>query len=356
MAGQENLRAAAARDKDFVGLDIDAMAQLIHQMGGASNAISAWLRTNGALPPSVPRTGLRQAAAVHTWVSGQPGMLTRRRNYAITHFNKRAPSMPHVSAGGLGGGRHRTTPAGAGRQAGNFADVHAATKAGASDGSAIRKAGEARHPVPAAVWKRLAANADDPDYAVGLYGRLGPAGTARLIKAALSDKTHLTSVETSLGVASHHMTMNEKWLREMLDEALRAGVRDDAVHVLAQAGLGHRARVALGHLGLTEMLGTHPAPPETPGHRPPQHLIPAPRPPHEAMITPAADDPHAAVELYSRHPETLHRALEGWPHSEALARLVTHATTAHDADPTAVRANAERLAGFHASRPYGTPA
>jgi hypothetical protein len=74
------------------------------------------------------------------------------------------------------------------------------------------------------------------------------------------------------------------------------------------------------------------------------------------MITPAADDPRAAVELYARHPETLHRALEGWPHSEALARLITHATTAHDADPTAVRANAERLAGFHAARPSGTPA
>jgi hypothetical protein len=364
MAGQENLRAAAARDKDFVGLDIDAMAQLIHQMGGASNAISAWLRTNGTLPPSVPRTGLRQAAAVHTWVSGQPGMLTRRRNYAITHLNKGVHSMPQVSAGGLGGGRHRTTAAGAGRHTGNFADVHAATRAGSADASAIRKAGEARHPVPAAVWKRLDANADDPDYTGGLYDRLGPAGTARLIKAALADKAHLKSVETSLGVASHHMTMNEKWLREMLDEAGRAGVRDDAVHVLAQAGLGHRARVALGHLGLTEMVGTHAAPPETsrsggtetPGHRPPQHLFPAPRPPHEAMITPAADDPRAAVELYSRHPETLHRALEGWPHSEALARLITHATTAHDADATAVRANAERLAGFHAARPSGTPA
>jgi hypothetical protein len=368
MAGQEDLRAAAARDKDFVGLDIDAMAQLIHQMGGASNAISGWLRTNGALPPSVPRTGLRQAAAVHTWVGGQPGMLTRRRNYAITHLNKGGHSMPHVSAGGLGGGRHRTTATGAGRHVGNFADVHAATKAGAADAPAIRKAGEAHHPVPAAVWKRLAANADDPDYAHGLYDRLGPAGTARLIKAALHDKAHLKTVETSLGVASHHMTMNEKWLRDMLDEALRVGVRDDAVHVLAQAGLGHRARVALGHLGLTEMVGTHSPPPETTRsggtdalqghvvHRPPQHLFPAPRPPHEAMITPAADDPHAAVELYSRHPETLHRALEGWPHSATLARLITHATTAHDADPAAVRANAERLADFHAARPSGTPA
>ena len=48
MAGQESLRAAAARDKDFVGIDIAAMAQLIHEMGSASNAISAWLRTNGS--------------------------------------------------------------------------------------------------------------------------------------------------------------------------------------------------------------------------------------------------------------------------------------------------------------------
>jgi hypothetical protein len=334
MAGQEDLRAAAARDKDFVGLDIDAMAQLIHQMGGASNAISGWLRTNGALPPSVPRTGLRQAAAVHTWVGGQSGMLTRRRNYAITHLSQGGHSMPHVSAGGLGKSPHRTTKAGAGRQVGNFPDVHAAMKAGTADASAFEKSHKD-------IWKRLTANADDPDYAHGLYDRLGPAGTAHLIKAAIGDKDHLKSVETSLGVASHHMTMNEKWLRTMLDEALRDGVRDDAVRVLEQAGLGHRAKVALGHLGLMEMV-----------HE--QHRFPAPRPPHEAMIKPAADDPHAAVALYSRHPEALHRALEIHPDSDALARLAGHATTAHDADPAAVRANAERLAAFHANT--GSPA
>jgi hypothetical protein len=333
LAGQESLRAAGARDKDFVGVDIDAMAQLIHQMGGAAGAISAWLRTNGTLPPSVPRTGLRQAAAVHTWAGAQSGMLTRRRNYAITHLNQGGHPMPHVSAGGLGKSPRRTTAAGAGKQVGNFPDTRAAMKAGAADASAFTK----RHDV----WKRLTANADDPDYAHALYDRLGPVGTAHLIKAALGDQDHLKAVEKSLGVASHHLPMNEKWLRAMLDEALREGVRDDAVHVLQQAGLGHRAKVAFGHLGLTEMVRHH------------RHLFPAPRPPHEAMITPAADDPHAAAELYSRHPEALHRALEIHPRSEALERLVSRATTDAGADPDTVRKNAERLAGFHAARPNG---
>jgi hypothetical protein len=362
MAGQEDLRAAAARDKDFVGVDIDAMARLIHQMSGASDAISAWLRTNGALPPGVPRTGLRQAAAVHTWAGGQSGMLTRRRNYAITHLSQGGHAMPHVSAGGLGGSRHRTTAAGAGRHVGNFPDVHAAMRAGAADASAVRTAGEAGRPVPAKVWQRLAANADDPDYAHGLYGRLGPAGTAMLIKAARADEGHLAAVRTSLGVASHHMTINERWLRDMLDAALRDGVRDDAVLLLAHAGLAHRTKVALGHLGLTEMTHTQAPPPDTAQAPPPdtrrepaRHLFPTPRPPHEAMITPAADDPRAAIELYSRHPETLHRALTGWPHDETLGRLIEHATTADGADPGAVRANAERLAGFRAAQSPGTP-
>ncbi|MCW2860780.1 MAG: hypothetical protein JWP48_2488 [Actinoallomurus sp.] len=352
MAGQEDLRAAAARDKDFVGVDIGAMARLIHQMSGASDAISAWLRTNGALPPGVPRTGLRQAAAVHTWAGGQSGMLARRRNYAITHLSQGGHPMPHVSAGGLGRSPHRTTTAaGAGRHVGNFPDVHAAMKAGAADASAVRTAGEAGRPVPAKVWQRLAANADDPDYAHGLYDRLGPAGTARLIKAATADDDHLKAVRTSLGVAGHHMTMNERWLRDMLDAARRDGVRDDAVRLLTHAGLAHRTKVALGHLGLTEMTHTQAPPPE-----PPRHLVPAPRPPHEALITPAADDPHAAVELYSRHPETVHRALTGWPHDETLGRLIDHATSADGADPGAVRANAERLAGFRAAQSPGTPA
>jgi hypothetical protein len=324
MAGQESLRAAAARDKEFVGLDIAAMAHLIRQMSDASEAINGWLRTNGALPPSVPRTGLRQAAAVRTWTAGQPGMLTRRRNYAITHLGKGGHTMPRVGARGLSGkaGRstRRTTPVGAGRDLGHFPDVHAAMKAGAADAAAVRKAVEAHRPLPAEVWRRLAADADDPDYAHGFYAKLGPAGTADLIKAALPDKAHLKAVRTSLGVASHHLAMNEKWLREMLDRALHDGVRDDAVRLLAHADLGRNARVALAHLGLL--------------HITQKHLFPAPHPPHEMMIGPAADDPHAAVEVYSRHPEILHLALERSPHSEALERLVAQATTAHVRDGT----------------------
>lgn len=433
MAGQESLRAAAARDKDFVGVDITAMARLIHQMGGAADAVSAWLRTNGVLPPSVPRTGLRQAAAVNTWISRQSGMLTRRRDYAVAHLSGGGEhGMAHAGAGGLGRSAPRTTtPAGAGHTVGNFPDVHAAMRAGAADAARIRTAEDGHDTVPAEVWRHLAANAGDPDYAHALYDRLGPAGTAGLIAAARGDEEHLGAVRASLGAAGHHLTMNEKWLRALLDAALRDGARDDAVAVLAQAGLGHRAKVALGHLGLMEIAaaangaagattdgtahaatrstthdaadatahaathgtthdaadatahgithdathGTapaahaappddvrpphrtpprHPGPPETirPG---PPHLFPAPRPPHEAMITPAADDPRAAVELYSRHPEALHRALSAAPHSAVLERLAGQATTARDADPAAVRANAERLAAFLGSRSAEAP-
>jgi hypothetical protein len=339
MTGQESLRAAAARDKGFLGVDIVAMAQLIQQMNSASDAISRWLRANAALPPSVPRTGIRQAAAVQTWVSGQPGMLTRRRNYAVTHLGEGGHSMPKVGAGGtggLGGSRHRSTPAGAGRHVGNFPDVHAGTRAGAADAAAAQKAIKAHRPVPAGVWARLLANSDDPDYTRGLYERLGPAGAAALIKAALPAEEHLKAVRTSLGTASHHMVMNERWLRHLLDAASADGIHDDAVGVLGQAGLDRRAKAALGHIGLTHLA------------QPPGHRFPAPRPPHEAMVLPAATDPYTAVELYSRHSDAVHQALAAYPHSEALTRLVTHATTAHEVDPAAVRANAERLAGFHA--------
>ncbi len=340
MSSQESLRAAASRDEGFLGLDIIAMAHLIQQMNTASDAISGWLRTNAALPPGVPRTGLRQAAAVETWVNGQPGMLSRRRNYAVTHLGatgghsmpRAGHPMPHSgghlmphSGGGLGR-RRGTTPVGAGHHIGHFPDVRAAMRAGAADAAAVRKAGH----IPPAVWKRLQADTDDPDYAHGLYERLGPTGTARLIKAALADKDHLKAVETSLGVASHQMLMDERLLRALLDEAAREGIRGDAVRVLARAGLDHRAKVALAHIGLTH-LAAPPSPPDAPGTTG-AHLFPAPNPPHaadhEAMIAPAAADPYAASELYARHQDTVHRALAGHPGSGPLTRLVAHATGA----------------------------
>jgi hypothetical protein len=329
MPGHESLRAAAARDKSFVGLDIAAMAHLIHQMTGAAGAISGWLRTNGALPPSVPRTGIRQAAAVDTWTRGQSGMLTRRRNYAITHLDQGGTPMPHVSPGRLGKQR-RTTARGAGRDIGHFPDVRAALKAGTADASAVRRALDDHRPVPEQVWRHLQKNADDPDYTHGFYARLGPARTAGLIKTATEEQRH--DIRVSLGVASHHLAMNEKWFRDLLDEALREHVTDDTVRLLAAADLSRGARVALAHVGLMQFV-------EEQRHG---------RPPHTMMIGPAADDPHASVELYSRHPDALHRALERSPHDGTLRRLVEHATTARDADPAAVRANAERLAEFRA--------
>jgi hypothetical protein len=42
----------------------------------------------------------------------------------------------------------------------------------------------------------------------------------------------------------------------MLGEALRLGVRDEAVELLSQADLAPRTRAALGHLGLIEMVET----------------------------------------------------------------------------------------------------
>jgi hypothetical protein len=323
MAGQDGLRAAAARDKDFVGIDTAAMARLIQQMRSASDAVSGWLRTNAALPPSVPRTGLRDAAAVETWVRAQPGMLARRRDYAVAHLGKGAADMPRVSAGRLGARGH-TTSAGAGHSVGHFPDAHAATRAGAADAVAVQAALHAHRPVPVNVWKRLSADADDPDYAKGLYARLGPAGTAGLIASALGDKARVAAVQESLGIASHHLPLTEKWLRELLEEASRRGAHDEVVAVLGHAGLDRRAKIALAHLGLTRLLP------------PPGHHLPAPRPPHEAMIGPVAADPEAAAELHARHGETVRRALTAFPDSLVLARLaahVPHETAPEDTDP-----------------------
>ncbi len=108
-------------------------------------------------------------------------------------------------------------------------------------------------PVPDSVWKHLKANADDPDYTEKLYERLGPAATADLLKAADGDKAKLKAVQESLGIASHHLTMDVKWLRACLAEADRAGVRPVAVQVLLGADMSERTRTAVGKLDLHEV-------------------------------------------------------------------------------------------------------
>lgn len=314
MAGPDGLRATAARDKDFTGIDTAAMAALIRQMTRASGTITGWLRANAALPAGVARTGLHQATAVADWVRAQPAMLTRRRDYAVAHLGGPAAGPPHVSAGRLGAAARHTTAAGAGHQVGDFPDARAALGAGTADAAAVRAAVAGHHAVPAAVWRRLEADAGDPGYARGLYERLGPAGTADLIAMAAGDDARTDAVRTSLGLASHHTAIDERWLRALLAEASRRGVRDDALRLLHHAGLDPRASAAL------DRLCPAPAPPSA-AHRPP---VPDPRPPHTTHDPGAARHPandpgagasdHPGPHGHSRQgPGSGHEAARGAP-------------------------------------------
>ncbi|MFC9976063.1 hypothetical protein ACFVH6_34745 [Spirillospora sp. NPDC127200] len=258
----------AARDSDFRGIDPAALNQLLKQVQDADNAIKVWLAAHRP-PPGVPSTGYRQADQVALWASEQVGMLSRRYNYAITHPDKGggvtapppAPTPSPGNAGGAGSGaggsrkpvqpppKRATTPKGAG-DLGAFPNRQAAAKAAKADALAVAGAVQDGRPVPDTVWKHLKANADDPDYTEELYERLGPAGTAALLDAAGGDKARLKVIEESLGTASHHLTMDAKWLRAFLAEADRVGVRAVAVQVLTGADMSKRTREAIGKLDL----------------------------------------------------------------------------------------------------------
>jgi hypothetical protein len=257
----------ARRDPDFRGIDTEALGHLIKQVKDATTAIKGWLNAH-PLPPEVPRTGVRMATEVDLWASSQLGMLTRRRNYALTHPDRvhdmPKPGKPRLGAGG-GTGRgtpppsrgvpsrgarppRRTTPAGAGPHLGNFPTQQAAAKAGTADALAIKQAAREHAALSDAVWRRLRANADDPDYTAALYKRLGPAGTADLIAAAGHDRARLKLIAESLGTGSHHAPIDEKWLRTLLAD-VDPRFRDDAVQVLRDADLSPRSGAALARLG-----------------------------------------------------------------------------------------------------------
>lgn len=270
----------AARDPQFRGIDPPALNQVIKQLQDAQNAIQGWLNAHRP-PPGVSTAGHRQADQVAQWAADQLGMLSRRYNYAVTHpspgggVDAPPPSAPAPAPapGGPGGGPAGTpgpvtpppprapvktapptlqpTPRGAG-DIGNFPDRPSAAKAARTDALAVVAAVQDGRPVPDSVWKHLKANADDPDYTEKLYERLGPAATADLLKAAEGDKARLKAVQESVGVASHHMAMDVKWLRAFLAEADRAGVRPVAVQVLAGAPLSEQARAAVAKLDLHE--------------------------------------------------------------------------------------------------------
>ncbi|MBO2461870.1 hypothetical protein [Actinomadura violacea] len=287
----------AAGDPAFRGIDPPALAQVIKQLRDAQAAISGWL--NGHRPPAgVSQAGYRQADQVAHWVSGQLGMLERRYNFAITHPDPGGgvdtPPVPRPApapkrTGGPPGGTPRPvrppsrtspvhkvapTPHGAG-DLGGYPDRPAAQKAARADALAVAAAVRGGKAVPDAVWRRLKADAGDPDYTETLYARLGPAGAAGLVGAAHGDAARLKAIRESLGTSSHHMTMDVKWLRTFLAEAGRAGVRPSAVLVVTEADLSARTREAVARLHLDGTMHAEAAPPDGHGtpHRPgaPQH-------------------------------------------------------------------------------------
>ncbi|WP_026411644.1 hypothetical protein [Actinomadura oligospora] len=287
----------ASRDGDFRGIDPPALDQLLRQVQQANTAIRGWLAGHRP-PPGVSASGYRQAEAVGQWASDQIGMLSRRYNFAITHPDdgggvhvppSPAPSPgPSGGSGGGGGGGtsgpgkvtpprthkrpHRTTPNGAG-DLGGFTTPEAAARAARKDALAIDDAIKHHRPVPAETWKHLTEHAGDPDYTRSLYERLGPSGAAELIKAAHGNPARLKAVERSLGVASHHVTMNARWLDALLDESDRLGDHTSAVHVLTTAHTSARTRDALTKLGLLHQGSPH-APHHTP--QPPRHPVQPP--------------------------------------------------------------------------------
>ncbi|MGI8334009.1 hypothetical protein ACRYCC_29000 [Actinomadura scrupuli] len=263
-----DMLAAARRDPNFRGIDPDALGQLVKQTTDAGNAIRSWLSAHRP-PPGVPATGYTQAAQAGQWVTTQLGMLTRRRNYALTHPDTGGGvTVPPAGgklgrtgsggSGGSGGGagtglgkaagtpsKPRVTPHGAGADLGHYPTHHAAVKAAAADALTIGKAGENHTPIPAGVWQRLKANAHDPDYTQALYERLGPAGTAGLIAAAGHDKARLQQISTSLAMADHQLGLDRKWLNRLLAEADRLHDRAAAVQVLTGAHFTPRTAAAL---------------------------------------------------------------------------------------------------------------
>ncbi|HEX2314758.1 MAG TPA: hypothetical protein VHJ17_13535 [Thermomonospora sp.] len=273
----------AAADPQFRGIDPAALGHLLKQMSAADRAIQAWLAAHPP-PPGVSAAGHRRAQEVSVWVTEQLSMLTRRYNFAITHPDPGggvrpgpgAPPLPSTPPsgghGGPGGPRwspprpsppprqpRGLTPKGAGPDTGVFTTRRDAQRAARLDAQVVRRNLDAGRELPDDVWRRLAANAHDPDYTEELYDRLGPAGVADLIAAAAGNADRLGALADSLGTASFHLGMNAAWIRAVLAEADRDGTRDVVLRVLLDADMSPRTDGALARLGL--LPGAAPAPP-----------------------------------------------------------------------------------------------
>lgn len=283
--------AAARRDPNFRGIDTDALGQLVKQVTDASGAVRSWLGSHQP-PPGVSAGGYAAAADIERWVGDQLGMLTRRRNFALSHpdhgGNIPTPPAPR-NLGGKGGkgGQpgsgpvtrppvnrpRRIVPAGAGPHLGSYPTTGAAVKAATADALAIEKAGKQHTPIPVSVWQHLKADAKDPDYARALIEKLGPTGVAGLIAAAGHDHTELHEISQALGTASRHMTITRSWLSSVLTQSVHLHDRATAVTVLTGAAWSPTARAALDKV-------------LAPGHVTPATKIQNPGPQHKPVRPP----------------------------------------------------------------------
>ncbi|MEO5875000.1 MAG: hypothetical protein ABIS86_22875 [Streptosporangiaceae bacterium] len=250
----------ASRDSQFRGIDTDALAQLIRQVQTATSAIDGWLAAHPP-PAGISSAGYQKAATVERWASEQLGMLTRRRNYALTHRDQPtvdSPASPVVAKPvpkqtpkpvpkpkfprEKSKPRH-LVPIGAG-EIGGFPTSKAAEKAAASDALAIRTAQHNHRPVPDDVWTHLAAHSHDPEYTAALYQRLGPEGVAQLIKAAGTSKAELKAIIESVTAADHLLHMDGKWIAALLAEADRLNNRGHVLQVLGATPLAPKLAAA----------------------------------------------------------------------------------------------------------------
>jgi len=247
----------ASRDSQFRGIDTDALGQLIRQIETATSNLDGWFSAHPP-PAGVSTAGYLKARAVGRWADEQLSMLTRRRNYALTHQDQPtvdSPAAPPVVAKPTPNQTPKPAPkpkfpetktkpkhlvlTGAG-EIGGFPDSKAAAKAAASDALAIKTAQQNHQPVPNEVWKHIAAHSHDPEYTAALYKRLGPEGVAQLIKAAGTNQTEIKSITESVTAADYLLHMDGKWIAALLAEADRLNNREHVVQVLNDTPLASR--------------------------------------------------------------------------------------------------------------------
>lgn len=200
----------APKDKDFAGINPQAFGQMT---AGLERHATDALQRLRSLTGLCAQTGVgtedvsRMLQSIN-WVLGQVPTLKRRQSLAA------AWDLGEFGASGY-------VPAGAG-DLGQFPSSDAAGRAGAADGKKLRELLRHNDEKDIAPFvDKIGANKGDADYAAALYQALGASGTAglgayirRLLssgKKAQADSAQ-RAVGDSLGLASHKIKIDEKWL------------------------------------------------------------------------------------------------------------------------------------------------